>query len=216
MKDRLYRKNVVEAKSKIEELTKQQKKSLYTDAVGTLLGFLICTATIVVLGVYISPLTGLITVPVAVRIFARRIVLLFYEKQTAEQLSLDYDNYSVFMEQQMQKDNPHKEKQLAAATEMYRKYSAKECTAQEICDKLNTILKSKEDNQFAVSVLCGLLFVSADKKYRDKVYSARYKSGSVGNMVLSAWIQYWDGDLPQDITFEKLKCEFEEYWNAKV
>ena len=216
MKNRLYRKNVVEAKSKIEELAKQQKKTLYTDAVGTLLGFLICTAIIAMLVVYISPLTGFITVPVAVRIFRNRFYLLIYEKQTAEQLSLDYNNYSVFMEQQMQKDNPHKEKQLTAAIEMYKKCFAKECTAQEICDELNTILKSKEDNQFVVSVLCGLLFVSADKKYRDKVYSARYKSGSAGNMVLPAWIQYWDGDLPQDITFEKLKDEFESYWNTKV
>ena len=131
-------------------------------------------------------------------------------------MSLDYNDYAVWMKNQLNKGNTKKDIQFQTSIETYKKYAIDfPYNHSEIYQDLQNLLKKKTDNQILVSLLCGLLFASGEKKYRDVIFNARYKKGSAGNMVLSAWILFLDGDLSEDITYDKLKNDFLDFWNRQ-
>ena len=131
-------------------------------------------------------------------------------------MSLDYNDYAVWMENQLNKGNPKKDTQLQISLEIYKKYAVGfPDNHSEIYQSLHNLLKNKADNQILISLLCGLLFASGERKYRDVIFDAKYKNGSAGNMVLSAWILFLDGDLSEDVTFERLKNDFLGFWNRQ-
>ena len=217
MKDRLYKRNVVDAIPEFEKAKKDFALMLKRYIIYTILGFLVCVAIAIFCAVYISPVTLYFLCPTISGIFAWLFYLRYQDFKNIKILCADYSNYAVWMKHQLKKNNPNLEEDLKQAIDVYKSYISDIPKNQtQIAQILQARLRTKNNNQILISVLCGLLFICNDKKYRDIIYKAKYKHGASGNMVLSAWVLYYDDNLPSDITFEKLKNEFIEFWEQKL
>lgn len=216
MKDRFYRINVVESIPKMKELGDNYASECRKKLAYTIVTLFFCIAIAVCGAIFISPITTYFSTPATAGIFSRLFYLRFQEFKILKLISADYNDYAVWMEKQLNKGNPQKETHLQEAIDAYKKYTSNPLqNTDDIAKALQHLLKTKTDNQILVSVLCGLLFCSGDKKYRDEIFAAKHKKGAAGNMVLRAWILYFDKDLSEDITFEKLKNDFMFFWNKK-
>lgn len=217
MKDRLYKRNVVDTIPEFEKTKQDFALMLKRYIIYTILGFLACVAVAIFCAVFISPVTLYFFCPAISGIFAWQFYLRYQDYALIKMLRADYNNYTVWMKHQLKKNNPKLEEDLKQAIDVYKSYISDIPKNQtQIFKLLQTTLKSKNNNQILTSVLCGLLFICGDKKYRDIIYKAKYNHGASGNMVLSAWVLYYDDNLPSDITFEKLKNEFIEFWEQKI
>lgn len=216
MQDRLYQRNVVDATPKWKELRDKFSRDYYRKLVYTLLFFVFSIVFAICSSVFISHITIYFFSPIIAGIFSRQFYLIYQDSLILKQLSLDYNDYAVWMDNQLNKGNPKKDVHLQQAVDTYQKYISNiQYNKQDIIRELQVILSRKTDNQILVSVLCGLLFLYGDKQDRDTLYRAKYKTGSAGNMVLAAWIMYYDDLLPENFTFEKLKTDFTDYWHNK-
>lgn len=217
MKDRLYKKHVIDGNSNFAEMLKSLSCENRNKLFKTLICFIFCIAVAVWATIYISPLTTYFFAPAIAAIFSRQFYLRYKEFTTHKPLFSDYCNYSIWMKNQLYKDNPRLNEHLRDAIETYKKYAPNnQYNPQDIINTLQLHIKGKNENQIIISVLCGLLFISGNKDYRDIIYKAKYKSGPAGSMVLKQWIMYFDGSLPANVTFDQLKIDFLNFWNNKV
>ena len=216
MKKRLYQRNVVDAIPKLnkqrDDFARECRKKLGC----TLLAFVFCVAAACCCSVFISRFAVYLFIPVMVRKFSYEFYCCYQNFKLLKIMSLDDNDYAVWMKNQLNKGNTKKDIQFQTSIETYKKYAIDfPYNHSEIYQDLQNLLKKKTDNQILVSLLCGLLFASGEKKYRDVIFNAKYKKGSAGNMVLSAWILFLDGDLSEDITYDKLKNDFLDFWNSQ-
>lgn len=193
------------------------RKEFKADLILTVAGFIFSVAVAIIFAVYVSHFTVIFFVPVIAKIFATRFAYLCTAWDLIKMLSTNYGDYSTFMKSQLKKSYHCKETDLSNAISIYKQYidNIPENRV-EIISKLNNELSKKTEQQIVVSVLCGLLFICENTKDRDIIFNARYKHGSAGNMVLSEWILYLDGDSDGKTSFDDLKTDFISFWDKAI
>lgn len=222
MKKRLYKRNVVEG----IKIIKRDRRKVLLLLVKEILALVLSFFVAIMVGSFATSkmhsLTGMyfLTSAISARLSSFlliQVVSIYCDYLYLKYLySNHYYKYGSWMKMQLKKGNPKKDLHLQEAVEAYKKYVGDiETNCTKIQEDLQYLLKKKTDNQILVSVLCGLLFCSGNKKYRDVIYDVKINKPSAGNMVLIAWILYYDGDLDEKITFEKLKNDFLDFWNKK-
>lgn len=218
MKDRFYKKNVVEAIPKMNKALVDMKKEYRKDIIVTIFEVLLCFTVAVLSAAYISKPTLFFFVPVTAKLTVDRLKLLYVEHKMVKEVCVALDKYSdVISKLQLKKECSGKQEDFENAKIVYKTYITKFSeNHKEIIEQLQKELKSKRGRQFTISVLSGLLFLCENQEDRDVLSRARYRHGSAGNMVFSAWISYYDGDLPAEITKEVLQADFIYFWNKAI
>ncbi len=217
MKSRLYQKQVLNGRTSMNNFLSDSRKEFKIDLLLTIIGFIFSVTVAILFAVYVSPFTTLFFVPILSKIFATRFVYLCTEWDLIKMLSTNLGDYSKWMKLQLKKSYHGKENDLSNAISIYKQYiNDVPENRVEIISKLNNELSKKTEQQIVVSVLCGLLFICENPKDRDIIFKAKYKHGSAGNMVLSEWILYLDGNSDSKISFEDLKKDFISFWDKNI
>lgn len=214
MKNRLYQKQVLEGRALMNKALSVSRREFRTDIILTIIAFIFSVAIAIFLAVYVSRFTVLFSAPFLAKIFATRFFYLYTEWDLIKLMSTNTGSYSKWMKLQLKKEYHNKENDLSNAMSIYKQYidNIPENRV-EIISKLNNELSKKTEQQIVVSVLCGLLFICENPRDRDIIFKATYKHGSAGNMVLTEWILFLDGNSDNEISFEELKKDFTSFWD---
>ena len=123
MKKRLYQRNVVDAIPKInkqrDDFAREWRKKLGF----TLLAFVFCVAAACCCSVFISRFAVYLFIPVMVRIFSHEFYCCYQNFKLLKIMSLDYNDYAVWMKNQLNKGNTKKDIQFQTSIETYKKYA---------------------------------------------------------------------------------------------
>lgn len=215
MKTRLHQKHVVNGLTKIKRFRKDFSRDCQRKLILTIAAFLLCFALAVCSSIYISPYTIYFFTPAIAGIFARQFFLRWADYQLLKELSKDFSDYAVWMENQLSKGNSRKKEHLAQAIAAYEKFSPHlPHNGAVIAQQLNEQMQLHTDNQILMSVLSGLLFSCGDSQHRDLLFRAKYKTGAAGNMILRDWIFCWDTSI-STASAAKLKDDFLQFWDRK-
>ena len=217
MKTREYRRKAVDPSQTLRELKAAHTRYCVKLLAFSLLVIALCIAVAICCTVFTFPHVSHFFVPVAAGVCTKLFMNCYFNLKMLRLLSLNTHDYAVWMSIQLNKGDHRKSYHLSDAAETYKKLSPDPYAYEsEIIEALHRELKTKPANQIKVSVLCGLLFTVDCKKHRDTVFKAKYKSGAAGNMIHPDWIRSPDGDLPPDVTLDRLKDSFLSFWNSKI
>lgn len=209
LKTRFYEKNVVSAYPKLKEALNHSKKLVIRNILTLLLG----TAALIIIWLKLSATFSFCLVPVILFLIFRLIANLRGYKKLYKTLSINLDDYSMWMELHLKKEYPNKSKDCQKAGKIFSEYYNKPEQAEKVHSMLTEELKVKPPFPLTISVLCGLLFLFDYKDARNIIFNAKYKHGAAGNMIYNMWIFYYDGqsELPR----EKIENDFIAFWTDK-
>lgn len=209
MKTRFYEKNVVSAYPKLKEAINHSKKLV----IRNMLTLLLVTAALIIIWLKLSVTFSFCLVPVILFLIFRLIANLRGYKKLYKTLSINLDDYSMWMELHLKKEYPNKSKDCQKAKKIFSEYYDKPEQVEKVYSMLTEKLKTKPPFPLTISVLCGLLFLFDYKDARNIIFNAKYKHGAAGNMIYNMWIFYYDGqsELPR----EKIENDFIAFWTDK-
>lgn len=214
MKNRMYQKHVLDGRLLMNQNLSTSRKKFRKNLIFTIIALILSIIIAILLAVYVSHFSVLFSAPFIAKIFASRFLSLHTEWNIIKMMSKNLGNYSNWMKLQLKKNYHCKDNDLSNAIKIYKQYiyDIPENRV-EIISELNNELSRKTEQQIVVSVLCGLLFICKNPVDRDIIFNAKHRHGSAGNMVLSEWILFFDGNSESELSFEELKTDFISFWD---
>ena len=210
MKTRFYENNVVSAHPKLKKELHKLKQLVIRKILISLFGTALLIASSIIIWIKLSWIPSVCLVPVICASIFRLIENLKAYISLYKALSINIEDYFMWMELQLKKEYPNKNSDCQKAKKIFDEYYIKPEKSKEVHTKLIQELNIKPGLPVTISVLCGLLFLFDYDDARNIIFNAKYKHGSAGNMIYDMWIFYYDGH--SELRREKIENDFIAFW----